>query len=113
MIDAYVRRDGRKGIRNVVVVAYLVECAHHVSRHIVNGAGDSQVHLIGFPGCFPNEYAYRMMSAVCTHPTVGGGFLVSLGCDRMDRDAVLSAIQASGRPAELPVVQLPGSARRS
>ena len=26
------RKDGRKGIRNVVAVAYLVECAHHVSR---------------------------------------------------------------------------------
>ena len=28
-------QDGRKGIRNVVAVAYLVECAHHVSRLIV------------------------------------------------------------------------------
>jgi hypothetical protein len=27
--------DGRKGIRNVVAVAYLVECAHHVARAIV------------------------------------------------------------------------------
>ena len=26
------RADGRKGIRNVIVVAYLVECAHHVTR---------------------------------------------------------------------------------
>lgn len=113
MIDAYVRRDGRKGIRNVVVVAYLVECAHHVSRHIVNGGGDSQVHLIGFPGCFPNEYAYRMMSAVCTHPNVGGVLLVSLGCESMDRDQLLSDIQASGRPAELLVIQEAGGTRRT
>ena len=28
------RSDGRKGIRNVVAVAYLVECAHHVAREI-------------------------------------------------------------------------------
>ncbi|NLG78182.1 MAG: UxaA family hydrolase, partial [Xanthomonadaceae bacterium] len=28
----YVRADGRKGIRNIVAVAYLVECAHHVAR---------------------------------------------------------------------------------
>ena len=33
-INAYLRQDGRKGIRNVIVVAYLVECAHHVSREI-------------------------------------------------------------------------------
>ncbi len=30
----YARTDGRTGIRNVVVVAYLVECAHHVAREI-------------------------------------------------------------------------------
>ena len=29
-LQGYPRADGRKGIRNVVVVAYLVECAHHV-----------------------------------------------------------------------------------
>ena len=34
-INAYLRADGRKGIRNTVVVGYLVECAHHVSREIV------------------------------------------------------------------------------
>ena len=28
------RTDGRKGIRNTVVVGYLVECAHHVAREI-------------------------------------------------------------------------------
>ena len=27
----YLREDGRKGIRNHVLVAYLVECAHHVA----------------------------------------------------------------------------------
>ena len=69
--SGYARQDGRKGIRNVVVVAYLVECAHHVTRRIVNLANDIDVHLIGFPGCYPNQYAYEMMRAVCTHPNVG------------------------------------------
>ncbi|MGN6668229.1 MAG: UxaA family hydrolase, partial [Trinickia sp.] len=32
----YPRHDGRKGIRNVVAVAYLVECAHHVASAIVS-----------------------------------------------------------------------------
>ncbi|HEX8670103.1 MAG TPA: UxaA family hydrolase, partial [Allosphingosinicella sp.] len=36
MFDAWLRSDGRKGIRNVVAVAYLVECAHHVARRIVD-----------------------------------------------------------------------------
>jgi altronate dehydratase large subunit len=109
--QGYLRQDGRKGIRNVVVVAYLVECAHHVSRRIVNLADDMDVHLIGFPGCFPNEYAFRMMTAVCTHPNVGAALLVSLGCESMNRDKLLQLIRASGRPAELLVIQENGGTK--
>src|SRR5688500_5661707 len=93
-IQGYLRHDGRKGIRNVVVVAYLVECAHHVSRRIVTAADNPDVHLIGFPGCFPNDYAYRMMAAVCTHPNVGAALLVSLGCESMNREQLLLDIRA-------------------
>ena len=48
MIQGWLRSDGRKGIRNVVAVAYLVECAHHVARRIVDKADDPDVQLIGF-----------------------------------------------------------------
>ena len=105
------RADGRKGIRNVIVVAYLVECAHHVTRRIVNLTNDMDVHLIGFPGCYPNQYAYEMMRAVCTHPNVGGALLVSLGCESMNREKLLTEIRASGRPAELLVIQEVGGTK--
>lgn len=114
---AWLRADGRKGIRNVIVVAYLVECAHHVSRIIVNRTNSlnedlsGDVHLIGFPGCYPNQYAYDMMRAVCTHPNVGGVLLISLGCESMNREKLLSEIVASGRPAELLVIQEEGGTK--
>ena len=53
----YLAPDGRKGIRNVVAVAYLVECAHHVAREIAADSASRTVHVIGFPGCYPNAYA--------------------------------------------------------
>lgn len=108
---AWLRADGRKGIRNVIVVAYLVECAHHVSRMIVNRADNIDVHLIGFPGCYPNQYAYEMMRAVCTHPNVGGALLISLGCESMNREKLLKDIRASERPAELLVIQEAGGTK--
>ncbi len=108
LLRGYARADGRKGIRNVVVVAYLVECAHHVSRRIVTQTDHSEVHLIGFPGCYPNEYASEMMRAICTHPNVGAALLVSLGCESMDRDALLQTVRESGRHAELLVIQETG-----
>ena len=61
-MKGYVRADGRKGIRNVVVVAYLVECARHVAAEIAATMRERGVHLIGFSGCFPNDYADRMMT---------------------------------------------------
>ena len=108
MIRGYARADGRKGIRNIVAVAYLVECAHHVARRIVDKADDPDVHLIGFPGCYPNAYAAKVMEAVATHPNVGGLVIVSLGCESFDRERLQAVVAASGRPVELLVIQQAG-----
>jgi len=102
------RPDGRKGIRNVIAVAYLVECAHHVARSIVTRSDDTDVHLIGFPGCYPNAYALKVMQAIGTHPNVGGVLLVSLGCESFNREALRATIKASGRPVETLVIQACG-----
>lgn len=109
-MKGYLRSDGRKGIRNVVAVAYLVECAHHVAREIVAPHRDT-AHLIGFPGCFPNDYAQHMMERLCTHPNVGGVVLVSLGCESFDRNALAETIRATGRPVEVLVIQREGGTR--
>lgn len=107
----YPRKDGRRGIRNFVVVAYLVECAHHVARQIAQPYQTEGCQLIGFPGCYPSDYAERVMAAMCTHPNVGAVLLVSLGCEEFRRGALLEAVEASGRPAELMVIQERGGTR--
>ena len=109
-MKGYLRSDGRKGIRNVIAVAYLVECAHHVAREIVAPHRDA-AHLIGFPGCFPNVYAQQMMERLCTHPNVGGVLLVSLGCESFNRNALAEVISASGRPVETLVIQREGGTK--
>jgi altronate hydrolase len=111
--NGFLRADGRKGIRNVVVVVYLVECAHHVAREIVFPVRDRGVHLLGFPGCFPNTYAHQMLRQLCTHPNVGGVLLLSLGCEGFDRRALLEDIRATGRPADVLVIQQSGGTRRT
>jgi altronate hydrolase len=109
--QGYVRADGRKGIRNNILVIYLVECAHHVARAIVTKADDSAVQLAGFPGCYPNAYAFRMMTQLATHPNVGGALIVSLGCEGFDRQGLAQTIAASGRPVETLVIQEAGGTR--
>ncbi|WP_201455712.1 UxaA family hydrolase [Tropicimonas marinistellae] len=108
---AWPRTDGRKGIRNTVVVAYLVECAHHVARAIAQPYEGRDVHVIGFPGCFPNDYAQTMMESLCTHPNVGGVLLVSLGCENFQKRRLRDVIEASGRPVDLVTIQASGGTR--
>jgi altronate hydrolase len=111
MMRGWQRADGRKGIRNVVAVAYLVECAHHVARRICEGEPDA--HVIGFPGCFPNPYAQKMMERLCTHPNVGAVCLVSLGCESFDRVALERAVRESGRPVMVITIQNAGGTAAS
>ncbi len=108
---AVLRSDGRKGIRNVVAVVYLVECAHHVAREVQSAFREQGVHLLGFSGCYPNEYSFRMLRSLCTHPNVGAVLLVSLGCEGFNRKGLLEAIHETGRPADLLVIQQTGGTR--
>ncbi|WP_322007012.1 UxaA family hydrolase [Paraburkholderia tropica] len=137
MLEGWLRSDGRKGIRNVVAVAYLVECAHHVAREIVaqfreplyddahafddadasraskasHESNESPVHLIGFPGCYPNSYAEKMMTRLTTHPNVGAVLFVSLGCESMNKHYLVEQVRASGRPVEVLTIQEKGGTR--
>jgi len=113
MLQGFLRSDGRKGIRNCIVVAYLVECAHHVAREIVDSFRGQPVHLIGFGGCYPNAYADRMMNMLCTHPNVGGALLLSLGCESFNRQRLAQNIEKTGRPVATVVIQQTGGTRKS
>src|SRR5271155_3370849 len=107
----WLRQDGRKGIRNVVAVAYLVECAHHVAREIALPLRENDVHVIGFPGCYPNDYAHMMLERLCTHPNVGAVLLVSLGCESFDRFRLAEYVAASQRPVHTITIQRTGGTR--
>ena len=75
---------------------------------------DQGVHLIGFPGCFPNAYAHRMMERLCTHPNVGGVLLVSLGCEGFNKGKLLRddpAVRTAGRSSL--VIQDTGGTRKT
>lgn len=109
----FLRQDGRKGIRNLVAVVYLVECAHHVAREIATPLRERGVHLIGFSGCYPNDYAQRMMGRLCTHPNIGAVLAVSLGCESFDRRALADEVKASGRPMQTLVIQQAGGTRET
>lgn len=111
--EGFLRQDGRKGIRNTLAVVYLVECAHFVARKIVDRADDTDVHLIGFPGCYPNEYAFGILASLVAHPNVGGVLLVSLGCEGFNREELARIAHDNGRPVQTLVIQQAGGTKTS
>ena len=43
-----------------MLVVYTVDCAQHVAHQIA--AGEDDTHVIGFPGCYDNAYAVRLLN---------------------------------------------------
>jgi altronate dehydratase large subunit len=109
--SGYLRGDGRKGVRNLVLVVYTVECAQHVAHAI--GAGEEDVQVVGFPGCYDNAYAIRLMVALARHPNVGAVLSVGLGCEYTQPEGIARSAREAGRPAEWFFIQQTGGTARS
>lgn len=99
----YARSDGSKGIRNLILVVYTVECAKHVAHRIGDGYDD--VHVIGFSGCYDNAYAIRLLNAMITHSNVGALLSVGLGCEYLKPEKFADYAKSSGRPASWMYIQ--------
>ncbi len=109
--QGYLRADGRKGVRNLVLVVYTVECAKHVAHAIA--AGEPDTHVIGFPGCYDNAYAVRLMLALARHPNIGGVLAVGLGCEYTQPQQLAARAAESGRLADWFYIQESGGTAQS
>lgn len=107
----YLRPDGRKGVRNLVLVIYTVECAQHVAHAIAQGEEDT--HVIGFPGCYDNQYAVRLMLALARHPNIGAVLAVGLGCEYTQPAKIAEVACTSGREADWFYIQEAGGTAAS
>ena len=107
--QGYLRSDGRKGIRNIILVVYTVECASHVAHAI--GRDEDDVHVIGFPGCYDNQYAIRMILALGRHPNIGAVLAVGLGCEYTQPAKIAQNVRESGRPADSFFIQENGGTK--
>jgi altronate hydrolase len=107
----YLRADGSKGVRNLVLVVYTVQCAAHVAHAVA--AGEDDTHVIGFPGCYDNAYAVRLILSLARHPNVGAVLAIGLGCEYTRPAGIAEAVEKSGRPAEAFYIQDVGGTRAS
>ena len=109
----YLRRDGRLGIRNRVLVIYTVKCAEFVARKIVEQADDMDVELVGFDGCTDNQYAVNLLISLIRHPNVGAVLAVGLGCEYIQPEWLADIAAKEGKPTDWLFIQNEGGTRPS
>jgi altronate hydrolase len=102
-----VRCDGRKRVRNVVLVAYTVKCASRVARAIASEEED--VHVVRVPAAMTRVRDPAML-ALCRHPSVGAVWAVAPGCDYTQPARIAEVTRGIGRPAERSYIQESGGA---
>ena len=109
----YARSDGRKGIRNRVLMVYTVKCAEHVALRIAGKCGHPEVEAVGFDGCTDNQYAVDLLIALIRHPNVGAVLAVGLGCEYVQPDRLAAVARGAGKPAEWLSIQREGGTAKS
>lgn len=109
---AYQRRNGKKGIRNKLLVIYTVECASFVAKEIVRKIGDNDTEVIGFSGCTDNAYAVRLLIALIRHPNVGGVLAVGLGCEYVQPEWLAELAAKEGKASGWFFIQEAGGTRK-
>lgn len=111
--QAYARKDGKKGIRNRVLVLYTVKCAEFVAQRIVRESHHPDVELVGFDGCTDNQYAVSLMISLIRHPNVGAVLAVGLGCEYVQPEWLSNIAEKEGKPAAWMFIQQEGGTAKS
>ena len=111
--QAYARKDGKKGIRNRVLVVYTVKCAEFVAQQIVRQSNHPDVELVGFDGCTDNQYAVNLLISLIRHPNVGAVLAVGLGCEYVQPEWLADIAEKEGKPAAWMFIQREGGTSKS
>ncbi len=109
--QGYARKNGKKGIRNRVLVIYTVKCAEFVAQEIVRGSGSGDVELLGFDGCTDNQYAVNLLISFIRHPNVGAVLAVGLGCEYVQPEWLSRIAQEEGKVTDWLFIQNEGGTR--
>ena len=111
----YLRKDGRKGIRDKVLVVYTVNCASAVARRIAEPfrGGAFDVDVVGCEGCRKNDLTAELLSNFVQHPNVGAVLCVGNGCEALRAGDLAGQALASGRPAYSLDIQTCGGTEKS
>lgn len=106
----FLRPDGKKGIRNKLLILYTVDCSWHVATKIrtLLTADGHDADVVGQRSCSEHANRTALLKAYCNHPNVGAVLVVGHGCESTSAEALRDHARAVGRPAESFFIQEAG-----
>lgn len=109
--QGFLRPDGQAGTRNYVGVVSTVTCANQAAEDIARHVGGT-VAFTHQQGCGllreDLELTQRALTNLGRNPNLGAVLVISLGCEGVNVDAIVTEIAASGKPVELVRIQREG-----
>jgi altronate dehydratase large subunit len=107
--QAYLRPDGRAGIRNHLLVLPSVFCANVAAERIAE-AVPGAVALSHPYGCaqLDADRVADTLASIGAHPNVGATLVIGLGCEVVQADALANRIAATGQTVEVLSIQREG-----
>lgn len=113
--DGFLRPDGKKGIRNKLLVIYTVDCAWHVAVRIREDLAKRgwDADVVGQRSCQEHAVRTAILKAYCRHPNVGAVLVVGHGCESTGAEELRDAARDSGRPADCFFIQEAGGTEKS
>ncbi len=109
--QGFVRADGRAGVRNRVLVVATSDCADPAARMIARGM-DDVVAVTQHLGCIALETATTLVGAA-KNPNIFATLLVSMGCEGIEAEPMMSEIEKAGKPVAIVRIQEIGSTRKT
>ena len=109
--QGFVRADGRAGVRNRILVVATSDCAEPAARMIAHDM-DDVVSVTQHQGCIALETTTTLVGAA-KNPNIFATLLVSMGCEGIEAEPMMSEIEKTGKSVEIVRIQEIGSTRKT
>jgi altronate dehydratase large subunit len=109
--EGYVRKDGRVGVRNTVLVLAVCDCGEPAARQMADGIPGA-VAVTHYHGCIALEVVPTIVG-VCNNPNIHGVVLVVMGCEGQRPEPIAEQVAQTGKPVKIINIQEIGNTRRA
>jgi len=98
----YLRKDGKKGIRNKGLIIFTVDCSSYVAQKISEHFRQlgEDVDVVGSRPCLDNQVNIRRLLSYSVHPNVGATLVVGHGCEFTQPEKISEFAKKNGRISE-------------